>query len=69
MQVFIPVDNGGHKFLFVADLKRSSVLLINHHKKDKIVKKSKSNKIGMCDEVTVATMLVRIIIMSDELIH
>lgn len=69
MQVFIPVDNDGHKFLFVADLKRSSVLLIDHHKKEKIVKKIKNNKIGRCDDVTVATMLVRIIIMSDELVH
>ena len=64
MQVFIPVDNVGHKFLFVADLKRSSVLLINHHKKEKIVKKFKHfEHMGMCDDVTIATMLVRIIIM------
>ncbi|GKF59603.1 hypothetical protein Tco_0176389 [Tanacetum coccineum] len=28
--IFIPVDNGGHKFLFVADLKNSRALLIDH---------------------------------------
>nr|GEW49003.1 putative reverse transcriptase domain-containing protein [Tanacetum cinerariifolium] len=58
MLIFIPVDNGGHKFLFVDDLKNSHPLLINHENNEKIVRKSVKKKIGTCDNITVAAMLV-----------
>nr|GEX39610.1 C2 calcium-dependent membrane targeting [Tanacetum cinerariifolium] len=55
--IFIPVDNGGHKFLFVADLKNSRPLLIDHEKNEKIVRKRVKKKIRACENLTVAAML------------
>ncbi|GJY61927.1 hypothetical protein Tco_0462584, partial [Tanacetum coccineum] len=55
--IFIPVDNGGHKFLFVADLKNSRALLIDHDKNEKIVMKRVKKKIRACENLTVAAML------------
>nr|GEX85173.1 C2 calcium-dependent membrane targeting [Tanacetum cinerariifolium] len=55
--IFILVDNGGHKFLFVADFKNSHPFLIDHEKNEKIVRKRVKKKIGTCDNITVATML------------
>nr|GEW48536.1 hypothetical protein [Tanacetum cinerariifolium] len=55
--IFIPVDNGGHKFLFVADLKNSRPLLIDNEKNKKIVRKRVKKKIETCDNITVAAML------------
>nr|GEY04440.1 hypothetical protein [Tanacetum cinerariifolium] len=52
------VDNGGHKFLFVADLKNSRPLMIDHEKNEKIVRKRVKKKIGTCDNITVAAMLM-----------
>nr|GFC57466.1 hypothetical protein [Tanacetum cinerariifolium] len=43
--ILIPVDNEGHKFLFVADLKDSRALLIDHEKNEKIVRKGVKKKI------------------------
>nr|GEY93405.1 C2 calcium-dependent membrane targeting [Tanacetum cinerariifolium] len=51
-----PVDNGGHKFLFVADLKNSCALLIDHEKNEKIVRKRVKKKIGTCDNIKIAAM-------------
>nr|GEZ77265.1 hypothetical protein [Tanacetum cinerariifolium] len=51
------IDNGGHKFLFVADLKNSRPLLIDHEKNEKIVRKRVKKKIRTCDNITVAAML------------
>ncbi|GKC13002.1 C2 calcium-dependent membrane-targeting protein [Tanacetum coccineum] len=55
--VFIPVDNGGHKFLFVADLKNSCAFLIDHEKNEKIFRKRVKKKIGACENLTIAAML------------
>ncbi|GKB25720.1 hypothetical protein Tco_0865121 [Tanacetum coccineum] len=44
--IFIPIDNGGQKFLFVVDLKNSRPLLIDHEKNEKIVRKRVKKKIG-----------------------
>nr|GEV91213.1 major facilitator superfamily domain, general substrate transporter [Tanacetum cinerariifolium] len=55
--IFIPFDNGGHKFLFVADLKNSRPLLIDHEKNEKIVRKRVKKKIEACENLTVAAML------------
>nr|GFA11690.1 protein FAR1-related sequence 5-like [Tanacetum cinerariifolium] len=51
------VDNGGHKFLFVVDLKNSRALLIDHEKNEKIVRKRVKKKIGTCDNIKIAAML------------
>nr|GFA39830.1 putative ulp1 protease family, C-terminal catalytic domain-containing protein [Tanacetum cinerariifolium] len=56
--ILIPVDNGGHGFLFVADLKNSHALLIDHEKNEKIVRKRVKKKIGTCDNIKIAAMLV-----------
>nr|GEX02466.1 major facilitator superfamily domain, general substrate transporter [Tanacetum cinerariifolium] len=50
------VANGGQKFLFVADLKNSRPLLIDHEKNEKIVRKRVKKKIGACENLTVAAM-------------
>nr|GEX78012.1 C2 calcium-dependent membrane targeting [Tanacetum cinerariifolium] len=55
--IFIPVDNGGYKFLFVADLKNSRALPIDHEKNEKIVRKRVKKKIKTCDNIKVAAML------------
>nr|GEZ01512.1 ulp1 protease family, C-terminal catalytic domain-containing protein [Tanacetum cinerariifolium] len=44
--IFIPVDNGGHIFLFVVDLKNSRPLLIDHEKNEKIIRKRVKDIIG-----------------------
>nr|GEY67153.1 C2 calcium-dependent membrane targeting [Tanacetum cinerariifolium] len=49
--IFIPVDNGGHKFLFVADLKNSRPLPIDDEKNKKIVRKRVKKKIETCDNM------------------
>nr|GEX87870.1 zinc finger BED domain-containing protein RICESLEEPER 2-like [Tanacetum cinerariifolium] len=55
--ILIPVDNGGHKFLFVADLKNSRALLIDHEKNEKIVRKRVKKKIRTCDNIKITAML------------
>nr|GEX14481.1 hypothetical protein [Tanacetum cinerariifolium] len=55
------VDNRGHKFLFVADLKNSHPLLIVHEKNEKIVRKRVKKKIGACENLTVAAMLETVV--------
>nr|GEY36846.1 ulp1 protease family, C-terminal catalytic domain-containing protein [Tanacetum cinerariifolium] len=55
--IFDPVDNGGHKFLFVADLKNSRPLLIDHEKNEKIIRKRVKKKIEACENLTVAAMM------------
>ncbi|GJT29876.1 hypothetical protein Tco_0910151, partial [Tanacetum coccineum] len=55
--VLIPVDNGGHKFLFVADLKNSRPLLIDYEKNEKILRKRVKKEIRSSDNIIVAAML------------
>nr|GFC21664.1 hypothetical protein [Tanacetum cinerariifolium] len=55
--IFIPVDNRGQNFLFVADLKNSRPVLIDHEKNEKIVRKKAKKKTGACENLTVVAML------------
>ncbi|GKB96871.1 hypothetical protein Tco_0983008 [Tanacetum coccineum] len=59
IQILIPVDNGGHKFLFVADLKNSRPLLIDYEKNEKILRKRVKKEIRSSDNIIVAAMLAR----------
>ena len=58
MQVFLPIDNDGHQFLMVFDIKYVSVMMFDQKKYDKNAKIPKLKKGAKIHNVTVAEMIV-----------
>ena len=68
MQVFLPVDNDGHQFLMVFDIKYVSVMMFDQKKNYKNARIPKMKKGGKIHNMTVAEMIVSTISITNVLL-